>query len=180
MAGKPHLRAVVDGETGEIHTGCARCEDVAVGDLDNAERRCRKLERQIRTLEADKQAAREGDPQRAVILGLIDTWKRHTGHPKANANAGDRFDVIKARLAEGYTPENIELALEGIGAFRYVGPEGRMRAGKPHQRHDRLGIALGGGESLERFCNLGHQARKERDERPDSGASSMGQRQRGA
>lgn len=160
---KPHLRAVVDGETGELHTGCPRCQDVAVGDLDNAERRIRKLEREKRAMERDRDAEREQDPQRQIILGLIDAWKRHTGHPKANANAGDRFDVIKARLAEGYTPENIELAIEGIGAFRYVGPEGRMRVGKPHQRHDRLGIALGGGEALERFCNLGHQARKERD-----------------
>jgi hypothetical protein len=158
---RPHLRAVVDGETGEIHTGCARCEDVAVGDLDNAERRCRKLERQIRAMERDQEAARKADPQRAVILGLIESWKRHTGHPKANVNAGDRFDVVKARLAEGYSPEQIELALVGIGAYRYVGPEGRMRAGKATQRHDRLGIALGGGESLERFAILGHQARKE-------------------
>jgi hypothetical protein len=78
-------------------------------------------------------------------------------------NAGDRFDVVKARLAEGYSPEQIELAIVGIGAHRYVGPEGRMRAGKATQRHDRLGIALGGGESLERFAVLGHQAKKERE-----------------
>lgn len=161
---KPHLRAVVDGETGEIHAhACPRCEDVQLQDLELAERRLRKLERQIRAMERDQEAARKADPQRAVILGLIEAWKRHTGHPKANVNAADRFDVVKARLAEGYTPDQIELAIEGIGAYRYVGPEGRMRAGKATQRHDRLGIAIGGGEPLERFCNLGYEVRKERE-----------------
>lgn len=164
MPSKPHLRAVVDGESGELHARpCPRCEDVELGDLENAERRLRKLERQIRAMERDQEAARKADPQRAVILGLIDAWRRHTSHPKANVNAGDRFDVVKARLAEGYAPEQIELAIIGIGAYRYVGPEGRMRAGKATQRHDRLGIAIGGGESLERFAVLGHQAKKERE-----------------
>lgn len=161
---KAHLRAVVEGETGELFVQpCPRCIDVELGDLENAERRIRKLEREKRALEADQIAKREADPQRQVILDLIDKWRRCTGHPRANLYAGDRFDHVKARLREDYSPEQIELALEGIGAFPYVGPEGRMRTGTPGQRHDRLGIALGGGESLERFCNLGYQARKERE-----------------
>jgi hypothetical protein len=159
---RPHLRAVVDGETGEIHTGCARCEDVAVGDLDNAERRIRKLEREKRAMERDRDAERQADPQRQEIMRLIDMWRRVTGHPRANINAGDRFDVVKARLAEGYSVEQVELAIEGIGAFRYVVEGQRMRHGSPGQRHDRLGIACGSGENLERMANLGHQARKER------------------
>lgn len=159
---RPHLRAVVSGETGEIHTGCPRCEDVGVEDLELAERRIRKLERQIRAMERDRAAEREKDPQRAEIMRLIELWKLRTNHPRANVNAGDRFDVVKARLMEGYSVEQIELAIEGISAWPYVGPEGRMRAGKATQRHDRLGIALGGGESLERFGVLGWQARKER------------------
>lgn len=162
---KPHLRAVVDGETGELHTGCPRCQDVAVGDLDNAERRIRKLEREKRALEEDAMAKREADPQRKVILGVIDLWRRATGHPKANIYAADRFDVVKARLREGYLVEQIELAVEGIGAFPYVVEGQRMRHGNRGQRHDRLGIACGSGENLERMANLGHQARKERDER---------------
>lgn len=161
---RPHLRAVVHGETGQIHANaCPRCEDVQLEDLENAERRIRKLERQIRALERDRQAQREQDPQRQQILAVIDLWRRCTGHPRANLNAGDRFDVVKARLSEGYTVEQVELAVEGIGAYPYVGPEGRCKRGSRAQRHDRLGIALGGGEALERFAVLGYQARKERE-----------------
>lgn len=132
-------------------------------DLELAERRIRKLEREKRALEEDAMAKREGDPQRQVILELIDKWRRCTGHPKANIYAADRFDVVKARLRENYTVEQIELAVEGIGAFRYVVDAQRVRHGSPGQRHDRLGIALGGGENLERMAVLGHQAKKERE-----------------
>lgn len=166
MPAKPHLRAVVDGESGELHARpCPRCEDVELGDLENAERRIRKLERQIRALERDQEAARQADPQRKIVLERIENWKRLTGHPRANINAGDRFDVVKARLAEDYTPEQLDGAIYGLAKFPFVGPEGRMRQGKPNQRHDRLGIALGGGEAVERFFNLGIQAKRE-DERP--------------
>lgn len=164
MASKPHLRAVVDGETGELHANaCPRCEDVQLGDLENAERRIRKLERQIRALERDRQAQREQDPQRQQILAVIDLWRRVTGHPRANLNAGDRFDVVKARLTEGYSVEQVELAIEGIGAYAYVVEGQRVKRGNKSQRHDRLGIACGSGENLERLANLGHQARKERE-----------------
>lgn len=161
---KPHLRAVVDGETGELHANpCPRCIDVELQDLENAEKRIRKLEREKRAMEEDQAAKREADPDRQQILGIIDLWRRVTGHPKANIYAADRFDVVKARLRENYTVEQIELAVEGIGAFRYVVDAQRVRRGSPGQRHDRLGIALGGGENLERMAVLGHQAKKERE-----------------
>jgi hypothetical protein len=64
-------------------------------------------------------------------------------------------------LKEGYTPEQIELAIDGIAANPYVGPQGRQsHNGRGSKRHDRMGIALGSGEDLERFANLGAQARR--------------------
>lgn len=167
MPARPYLRAVVDGETGELHVGCPRCQDVELSDLENAEKRIRKLEREKKALQEDKQSKRETEqatPEGQRVLALIERWRVCTGHPKANLYAADRYDMIKARLREGYTHEQIELAIEGLGAFRYVGPSGRMRSGKPDQRHDRLGIALSGGEDLERFAVLGYRANKEREE----------------
>ena len=147
--------------TGEI--ACPRCQDLRAGDIENMERENRKLLRRIRKLERDKEAEREDDPERMDILALIDRWKVKTGHPKSNAAAADRFDVVKARLREGYTIEQLELAIDGIGHYRYVVQGTRSTTGTPSQRHDRLGIALGGGEAVERFAVLGHRARKERD-----------------
>lgn len=167
MNARPNLRAVIEGETGQVFTGCPRCEDVQLADLENAEKRIRKLEREKKALQEDKQSKREAEqatPEGQRVLALIDHWRVCTGHPKANLYAADRYDMIKARLREGYTHDQIELAIEGLGAYRYVGPSGRMKTGKPDQRHDRLGIALGGGEDLERLANLGYKARKEREE----------------
>lgn len=152
---------LVDTETGELHAGCPRCEEVNVEDLTNLESEHRKVLRRLKQLERDRQAEREADPRRDHILELIERWKLKTGHPRSNASSGDRFDLIKARLAEGYTLEDLELAIDGIGHYRYVINGNRVTEGKPGQRHDRLGIALGGGEAVERFANLGHQARKE-------------------
>lgn len=147
-------------ETGEVVERCPGCEEreEIIAGLD---RSIGKLERQIRAMQRDREDERKNDPQRALILGLIERWKVATGHPRAK-NSDDRFDVIKARLREGYTIEQLELAIDGIGAYPYVSTNGRSRTGKPSQRHDRLGIALGGGEDVERFANMGYQARKER------------------
>jgi hypothetical protein len=156
---RPNLQ-LVDTDTGEI-AGCPRCEDVQVGDLENAESENRRLIRRLKQLERDRDAERQADPRRDHILALIDRWKLKTNHPRANAYTADRFDVVKARLSEGYTVEDLELAVDGIGAFRYVVNGERTRNGTPAQRHDRLGIALGGGEAVERFANLGHRARRQ-------------------
>lgn len=158
---RPAHLALVDTETGEV-AGCPRCREVAVEDVAHLEGELRKAHRKIARLEADKQREREGDPQRHQIIELIERWKMATGHPRANAHTADRFDLIRARLREGYTVEDIELALDGLGHFRFVVDGRRSRKGQRHQRFDQLSNALSNGERLERMANLGHQARKER------------------
>lgn len=161
MNPRPELR-VLDGD-GELHNyetyGCPRCREIQAGDVQLLETRCRKLERQIKNLERDRDAERAIDPQRWEIKRLIELWKELTGHTKSKTSA-DRFDVVKARLKEGYSVEEIELAIEGIAAYPYVTKTGRAKTGEKRDRHDRLGIALESGENLERFANIGHEARR--------------------
>lgn len=151
---------VPDLDTGEVLSPCKRCATVNPGDVDNLERENRKLMRRIRQLERDQEEERMADPNRRIVLGIIERWKVATNHPRSNSNAADRYDLVRARLREGYTPENLELAVDGIGAYRYVVSGERKTEGATSQRHDRLGIALGSGEAVERFANLGHTARK--------------------
>lgn len=115
-----------------------------------------KLEREVkRYAEADAV-----HPQHKKILALIERWKRTAGHPNAKASK-DRFDVIKARLKDGYTLDQLELAIDGVGAYPFVVNGQRVRTGNPSQRHDSLSLALKGGENVERFANLGARARAE-------------------
>ena len=150
----------IDGETGEVQNpdGCARCRDVEVFDLLAAEKENRRLLRKINSLERDREQARQSDSNRAKILELIELWKVETGHLRSNAHSADRFDLVKARLKEGYDLPTLELAIRGIGFAPYVVNGMRVSEGKPGNRHDRLGIALGSGEQVEKFANIGYAA----------------------
>lgn len=158
------LRLVeVDSETGEVAgDGCARCRDVEIDDYANLEKENRRLLRKINQLERDKEETRQKDSNRSKILELIELWKVETGHLRSNAHSADRFDIVKARLKEGYTFEQLELAVRGMGACPYVVNGQRVSEGKPGNRHDRLGIALGSGEQVEKFANIGYGIAKDR------------------
>lgn len=108
-------------------------------------------------------------PRGADIVKLIERWKRGACHTQAKVSA-DRVTVVKARIKDGYEiaseewlPDHVtlELAVDGICAFPFVVTGRRVREGTPAQRHDRLGIALAGGEKVEEMARLGYRARKE-------------------
>jgi len=111
----------------------------------------------------ERQLAEETDPNRhpqsKEITALIDRWRVGTQHPKAK-HSRDRLEIIKARLKDGYSLEQLELAIDGIACFAFVVNGQRVREGKPSNRHDSLSLALKGGENTERFANLGALARK--------------------
>lgn len=131
-------------------------EDLNAGLRATVDKQARAIGVLERKLSADDP---EQHPQRAEINALIERWKERLGHPKAKASK-DRFDLIKARLKDGYTVEQIELAIDGLAAFPYVVNAQRSATGKDSQRYDQLKHCLKGGMELERFANLGFQARR--------------------
>lgn len=146
---------IVDPNKGHITT---TARDTIAGLLDIIERDGRRIGSLERQIKEDESA--DHHPRGKEIKSLIKRWKTATGHTRSKIS-GDRVKTIKSRLAEGYTVEELELAIDGIAAFPYVGTGGqRFREGKKANRHDRLGIALGGGEAVERFAVLGYEARK--------------------
>lgn len=138
--------------------------------LDGYRQTCEKQARELGALR--RKIADEEDPathpQGAEIVALIERWMRGTGHVKAKVSA-DRVKLVKARLRDGYpltsedefpTEATLELAVDGIAAYPFVVNGSRVAEGKASNRHDRLGIALAGGEKVEEFARLGYQARK--------------------
>lgn len=129
-----------------------------------------KLAVSLRRLE--KRVAEDEDPSThplgKEIVALIERWMLGTGHGKAKVSA-DRVKAVKARLKDGYpitsdehlpTDPTLELAVDGICSHPFVVNGQRSRTGSQSQRHDRLGICLGGGEKVEEFARLGYAARK--------------------
>jgi len=156
---KPALR-LVNPETGEVEERDSLIADLE-DKLEGYRKTCDKQAREIGALA--RRIAEEEDPNShplgAEIVALIERWKLGAKHPNSKVSA-DRVKFVKARLKDDFTIEQLELAVDGICAFPYVGTGGqRFSKGKPGQRHDRLGIALGGGETVEKFAVLGHEAR---------------------
>lgn len=115
----------------------------------------RRLEKRIE-VEEDPNSHAQGKE----IIALVERWKTGTGHVKS-LTSGDRIKLVKARLKDGYTVEQLELAVDGIAAFPFVVNGQRKQTGNTSQRHDRLGICLGGGEKVEEFARYGHAAHKQ-------------------
>lgn len=110
-----------------------------------------------------RRVAEDEDPHHhplgAEIVALIERWKTYCHHVNAKMSA-DRVKLVKARIRDGYTTAQIALAIDGLAAAPYVVNAQRRPTGTDSQRYDQLKHALRGGEELERFANLGHQARK--------------------
>ena len=145
---------VIDPKQGQI-AGDAR--DTIAGLLETIKNQARKigsLERRI-TEEEDPLSHAKG----TEIIGLIERWKIATGHPKSKTSA-DRVKLIKSRLRDGYSVEQIELAIDGLASHPFVVNAQRRAEGKDSQRYDQLEHCLKGGQKLEQFAVLGHQARQ--------------------
>ena len=161
-----HLRAVttadllVDPSTGEPVDASYRVrdlEDQLAGMVTTVEKQARmigSLERRV-TQEEDI----ESHPRGSEIVALIDRWKARCRHEKARTSA-DRVKLVKARLKDGYSPAEIAMAIDGLASVPYVVNAQRRAEGNESQRYDQLKHALNGGQDLERFVNLGYQARK--------------------
>ena len=148
-----------DPDTGHIRCQhCADNEDLVEG----FKRTVEKQSREIGTL--TRKLREEDDPNHHplgnLIVELIQRWMQATNHTRSKVSA-DRVKMVKARLKDGYTIEQIEMAIDGVGAYPFVVNGSRVKDGQKSHRHDRLGIPLGGGEKVEEFAILGHQARKE-------------------
>src|SRR5512143_1258489 len=165
MAEHHDSRDYIHPDTGEIY--------VPKEDLENCEAELRRARRRIKAYERGKEKEREAYREREKVLATIRYYAELTGLPNMNINAGDRFDMFVQRRKEQYPfgdpleapPKEpcatICLAIEGLAAFPFVGPAGRQsHNGRGSKRFDRMGIALGKGEDLERFARLGYLARR--------------------
>lgn len=172
MEAAPNLRLVGDDaassfpwpETGEIlsiadaHYRIRDLQDERDGLLKLTAKQARENAKLGRQLAEDESA--ESHAKGKEIVELIERWKLRCHHEKARIS-GDRVKLVKARLKDGYSTAEIALAIDGLAALPYVVNAQRRATGKEGQRYDQLKHALNGGQDLERFANLGHQARKQ-------------------
>lgn len=141
----------------EAHRRIADLTDARDGLLALTEKQARDNRRLEKRIEVEEDP--HSHPQGAEIVALIERWRTYCRHEKAKLSV-DRVKLVKARLADGYSPAEIALAIDGLAAAPYVVNAQRGATGKESQRYDQLKHALNGGQDLERFANLGYRARK--------------------
>lgn len=64
-------------------------------------------------------------PTDSAELRIFEYWQQTTGHTSALPSR-DRLSKVKARLAEGYTPEQIRAAIDGAAAQPFVNEAGKV------------------------------------------------------
>lgn len=151
----------IDGQTGEIElSSCAGCNNhlsriaALERDLELAEKEIRKQRSTIAAKERDRQRDRDQHKQRADIERIFELWKRECLTRKSAARLNNkRFDLVVARLKEGYEVEHLELAVYGAAKYPYV-----TKAGKVKREFE---FIFADGSLLEEFANKGARAVRE-------------------
>lgn len=89
-----------------------------------------------------------------VVRELFAYWQERCGHPNA-LPSDNRKRKVKARLREGYTPEQIRCGIDGAAKAAYTSDDGR--------RHDDLELICRNASKLDSFIERGVKA-TERDD----------------
>lgn len=81
--------------------------------------RIKKLGWELAAAKAENTKLRAVDPQAAVVRGRLERWQRKC-HPKAKIPVeGKRWKIVKARLADGYTPEQLDAVIDVAAALPF-------------------------------------------------------------
>lgn len=121
-------------------------------------------EREVKYRRMQKQLEEEADPRNQPNgkerVAVVEYWREVCGKQRSVVSK-DRVKMAGARLGDGYTVEQLKLALDGLASHPYRVYDNRLREGRPQDRHDQLKDALGDSEKVEAMANLGHQARRQ-------------------
>lgn len=113
--------------------------------------RSRNEEKDIRPVALD-----DSPSQSDSVRTVFDHWKRTMNHPKALLDA-KRDRVIRARLKDGYTAEQLCLAVDGCKASEF-----HMGANDSHQVYDDIELICRGAANVEKFISMSESPTKGR------------------
>lgn len=97
------------------------------------------------------------DPDAETIGDVLSYWKDKTNHPRSQIPVdGKRWRIVKARMKDGFTADQLRRAIDGVAAFPWEGAYGERFAdpGEGRKRKDDLSHAMGDEEKTERRIRL--------------------------
>jgi hypothetical protein len=126
----------VDSETGEVLTQreaeCPHCVHetqqrlIAEQDLGRAERKLRDAWREVERLKTEVAKREKGDADFGVAEAIFRYWVAQLEKNAKTTTFGEkRRKAVLARLHEGYTPQYICRAIDGLAMSVYTAPGGK-------------------------------------------------------
>lgn len=82
-----------------------------------------KQRSEIAALKREAAKAAAVDPDAETIASLLDYWRDRTGRNKKTTKLpvdGKRWRVVKARLKDGYEPDQLKRAIDAVAAFPWM------------------------------------------------------------
>lgn len=89
-----------------------------------------------------------------TVVQIFDYWKAIMGHPRARMDAA-RKKAIAARLRDGYTIDDLMLAIDGCSASAF-----HMGENDRGQRYDSITLILRDADHVDKFIRAGELAHK--------------------
>ncbi len=108
-----------------------------------AERDLRSKRALIQRLRDDQDAKRKAYGKRDVIERLFERWQQASNHTRSLLGP-ERFDPCRARLEQGYTEEQLTMAVMGVALNPHIADNG--------ERHDEFEIAVRSGKQVEHYA----------------------------
>lgn len=110
-------------------------------------------------LRSELEQRAEQDPSSKEVREVLAGWEAR--HPRAKTPmSGKRAKTVRNALKLGFSVEELKEALEGLAAFPFVGPHGRMATGTPEQRYDDVHHALADETTIDRFRKYATQGKQ--------------------
>lgn len=92
------------------------------------------------------------DPE--SVAAVFNYWRDIMGHSRARMDLA-RAKVIRARLADGYSPDDLMLAVDGCAASAF-----HMGENDRQTRYDSISLILRDADHTDKFIAIGEQARR--------------------
>lgn len=155
---------VIDGATGQVQADGEDPLQAVIneqaGQIEDLERDLRSKRMLITKLQRDKERERKAYDRRVEVEAVFDEWARVCVHKRSKLTP-DRFDAIRDRLEDGYTPSDFAQAIAGAQFDPFVTQAKNGRA----IRHNDIELICRDGKHFESFA-----VRGPRDSVPSKGS----------
>lgn len=149
----------------------ARFQALSV-DFENLQAELVAKRREIGRLKGELTKQNQSSPEHQSVQAVFDHWREQCGHERAKLGE-KRAAVVRARLRDNFTEEQLLRAVDGVAMFPFVVNGQRRPKGKPDQRYDDLELICRNEVNVEKFIGLIDAVDRDQQERRERATADL-------